>query len=79
MAGVIRESVNQGVRDFRDFAIFIRTSGLSRPFEQALRSRNIPYQVIGGYSFFEAVRSEICLLMSGCSSIRVIRPPLHVS
>ena len=74
VASVIREAVDGGGRDFRDFAIFVRTSGLSRPFEQALRSRGIPYQVIGGYSFFE--RREIRDLLA---YVRVLVNPRDVS
>lgn len=57
LANVIRQHVDQGVRRYRDFAIFIRVSSLSRSVETAFRQRNIPYQVVGGFSFFE--RKEI--------------------
>ncbi|MBY0587720.1 UvrD-helicase domain-containing protein [bacterium] len=52
-ADAIRDGVDTGQRSYRDYAIFVRVSSLSRTFEQVFRSRNIPYQVIGGYSFFE--------------------------
>ena len=53
----IRQAVDEGSRAFRDFAIFVRVSSLTRPFEQAFRGLHVPYQVVGGYSFFE--RKEV--------------------
>lgn len=49
----IIQAVQNGERQFRDFAVLVRTTGLTRPIEAALRSRHVPYQVIGGTSFFE--------------------------
>ena len=43
--------------DFKDFAIFYRTNAQSRIFEEALRSANIPYQIVGGLGFYD--RMEI--------------------
>ncbi|QDU62501.1 ATP-dependent DNA helicase PcrA [Planctomycetes bacterium Pan216] len=57
IANDICEGVEVGGRRFGDVAIFVRVSSLTRPFEAAFRARHIPYQVIGGYSFFE--RKEI--------------------
>lgn len=53
VAETIRLAVDQGTRRYRDHAIFVRTVSLSRAFEQALSARRIPYQVIGGFAFFE--------------------------
>ena len=52
----IEEWHAEGV-DFSDFAIFYRTNAQSRIFEQALRSANIPYQIVGGLGFYD--RMEI--------------------
>ncbi len=41
----------------RDFAIFYRTNGQSRVLEEALRSHDLPYIVVGGTRFFD--RAEI--------------------
>ncbi|MEW5924931.1 MAG: 3'-5' exonuclease, partial [Candidatus Zixiibacteriota bacterium] len=42
--------------------ILYRTNAQSRPFEEALRRKNIPYQIIGGISFYQ--RKEIKDLMA---------------
>ena len=41
----------------REIAVFYRTNACSRPLEAAFTRRQIPYQVVGGLSFFE--RREI--------------------
>ncbi len=46
----VRHSLN-------DVAIFYRTNAQSRPFEDALLARRIPYVMVGGVSFYE--RKEI--------------------
>ena len=38
---------------YGDYAVLYRGNHQSRPFERALRERNIPYLVSGGMSFFE--------------------------
>ncbi len=53
----IRSLVHEGEYSFRDIAIFCRVTALTRGFESALRAANIPYQVVGGVSFYE--RQEI--------------------
>lgn len=40
-------------RPLSDFAIFYRTNAQSRPFEEALMTRGIPYQVIGSLRFYD--------------------------
>jgi DNA helicase-2/ATP-dependent DNA helicase PcrA len=62
IAESIRDAVDTGRRCYRDFAVFIRLSSLSQALELAMRSRGIPYQLIGGYSFFE--RREVRDLMA---------------
>lgn len=42
---------------FRDFAVLYRTNAQSRTMEEALRRRGVPYQIVGGLSFYE--RREI--------------------
>ncbi|MCD6359246.1 MAG: UvrD-helicase domain-containing protein, partial [Armatimonadetes bacterium] len=40
-----------------DYAVLYRTNAMSRAFEQALATLQIPYEIVGGLSFFE--RAEI--------------------
>lgn len=42
---------------FRDFTVLYRTNYQSRVFEDAFRRRSIPYQLIGGISFYQ--RKEV--------------------
>lgn len=48
--------------DFESFAILYRTNAQSRILEEALRKKNIPYQIFGGTSFYQ--RKEIKDLLS---------------
>jgi DNA helicase II / ATP-dependent DNA helicase PcrA len=57
VASKIVELVREGEYAYRDVAVFCRVTALTRGFEQAFRSANIPYQVVGGVSFYE--RQEI--------------------
>ncbi len=42
---------------FEDFAILYRTNAQSRIMEEALRKKNMPYKIYGGFSFYQ--RKEI--------------------
>ncbi len=42
---------------YNDFAILYRTNAQSRVLEEALRTRNIPYRIYGGLSFYQ--RKEV--------------------
>ncbi|MFN4149775.1 MAG: ATP-dependent helicase, partial [Candidatus Sericytochromatia bacterium] len=59
--------VYSGNFDYDNFAILFRTNSQSRVFEKVLISNNIPYQVIGGFRFFE--RKEIKDLISYLKAI----------
>jgi len=54
---IIREEQPRGGYRFRDFAILYRTNSQSRVFEEALRKAGVPYQIVGGISFYQ--RKEI--------------------
>ena len=41
----------------KDFAILVRTSSITRPFEEKCNLYNIPYRLIGGHKFYE--RKEV--------------------
>lgn len=57
----------KGNNSYSNFAIFYRTNAQSRYFEEALRSRNIPYKIFGGFRFFD--RAEIKDLVAYLSVI----------
>lgn len=44
-------------QDLKETVILYRTNAQSRPFEEQLRRHDIPYQIVGGISFYE--RKEI--------------------
>lgn len=52
VADRIGRAVMSGRRAFSDFAIMYRTNAQSRLFEEALRSRRFPYQLLGGVGFY---------------------------
>lgn len=57
VANAIEEFGSSGRYSYSDIAIFYRMGALSRIFEDRLRQRNIPYNVIGGIRFYD--RAEI--------------------
>jgi len=57
VASDIHQQRDGGRRPWSDFAILMRVAGLSRPFEEALRTMEIPYKLVGGKAFFD--RREI--------------------
>lgn len=57
VASRIVEKVREGEYGYRDVAVFCRVTALTRNFESAFRAAKIPYQVVGGLSFYE--RQEV--------------------
>lgn len=53
---------------FSDFAVLVRTNFQLRPLEEAARNANLPYQLIGGSSFYE--RPEIRTLIAYLKMMR---------
>ena len=53
-----------GKRSYDDFAVLYRTNAQSRLFEDALKRRGIPYQILSGFSFYERKETKdmICYL-----------------
>lgn len=49
---------------YNDFAILYRTNAQSRLFEDALKARRIPYQILSGFSFYERKETKdmICYM-----------------
>ena len=66
IANLVREGVSPD-----EIAVFYRTHFLSRAVEEALRHRGIPYEVVGGWAFFE--RREIKDMLA---YLRVAQNPL---
>jgi DNA helicase-2/ATP-dependent DNA helicase PcrA len=62
IAGIIAQAVREGDRRYSDVAVFCRMTALTRPIEQAFRSASIPYQIVGGFSFYE--RQEVKDILS---------------
>ena len=48
---------DQPSASFKESVVLYRTNAQSRPFEEQLRRNNIPYQIVGGVSFYQ--RKEI--------------------
>ncbi len=57
VASKIVSLVRDGDRTYRDVAVFTRVTALTRGLEQAFRMAKVPYQIVGGVSFYE--RQEI--------------------
>lgn len=53
---------NKEGRSWKDFAILYRSNTQSRLFEEALRLRKIPYELVGGYRFLD--RKEVKDILS---------------
>ena len=62
IAGKIDGLVREGEFLFSDIAVFYRMTALTRPIEAAFRSAKVPYQIIGGVSFYE--RQEVKDILS---------------
>jgi DNA helicase-2/ATP-dependent DNA helicase PcrA len=62
VSSAILERMRSDGAQYRDFAILYRTNAQSRALEEALRRRNLPYQIYSGNSFFE--RMEVKDLMA---------------
>ena len=57
VASKIVELVREGDVAYTDIAVFCRVTALTRGLEAALRAAKVPYQVVGGVSFYE--RQEV--------------------
>ena len=69
VASAVQAGLDQGAAP-RDFAVFYRTNGQSRVLEEALRTHNLPYVVVGGTRFYD--RAEIKDLIA---YLRVLQNP----
>src|SRR5699024_2446913 len=57
VAASIEENIVQLGNEYSDYAVLYRTNAQSRPLEDAMRRRNIPYRIYGGLSFYQ--RKEV--------------------
>lgn len=57
IANEIKSQVDDGIRNYREFAILYRTNAQSRVLEEMLMRASIPYKIIGGLKFYD--RKEI--------------------
>jgi DNA helicase-2/ATP-dependent DNA helicase PcrA len=57
VASKISELAREGTYSYREIAVFCRVMALTAPLESAFRMAGIPYQVVGGFSFYE--RQEV--------------------
>jgi len=53
IVGLIRRSVEDGKRNYRDFAILMRMNALSRNLESAFVHQRVPFQIVRGLAFFD--------------------------
>ena len=53
MATTIAEYCQAKDYSYQDFAVFYRTNAQSRVLEEALRTKNIPYQITGSLKFYD--------------------------
>lgn len=58
----IRNGVDSGLRDYKDYAVLYRTNAQSRSIEEAFIHYGIPYRIVGGQRFYD--RKEIKDLMA---------------
>ena len=62
IASAIKNRMYNDKAEYQDFAILYRTNSQSRALEEALRTRNIPYMIYSGNSFYE--RAEVKDMMA---------------
>jgi len=78
----IETLMKQGTQP-REMAVFYRTNDMSRQVEQALAKRRIPYQVIGGGSYYDRMEVKdvlsilrfVCNPRDGISFARIANKP----
>ncbi len=54
---LIQDRVQTQKRSYNDFVVLYRINAASRNFEEALMSESIPYQLVGGFKFYQ--RKEV--------------------
>jgi len=60
----IMDSVNNGLTEWSDCAVFYRTNAQTRVIEEQLRMNAIPYRIVGGMKFYERleIKDLLCYM-----------------
>ncbi len=70
IANTIIYAIENGEREYKDFAILYRTNAQSRVLEEKLITGAIPYRLLGGTRFYERkeIKDLVCYLKVVCNS-----------
>ena len=76
---ISRMTASQKERTWQDFAIFFRTNAQARSFEEQLRFSGIPYQIVGGTSFYqrEEIKDLLAYLKVALNPGNAVDPDAH--
>jgi len=83
VAELIAKAKHQHGFKWKDCAVLYRLNSMSRSVEMALRSQDIPYRIVGGFSFFDrkevkTVLAYLSLLTNDCDTVsfnRAVQDP----
>ncbi len=53
IARIIKQAVESGKRNYRDFALLLRINALTRGLETAFMQQRVPFQIVKGLAFFD--------------------------
>lgn len=74
----IKSACQEGSASFRDFAVLYRMNAQSKNLEDAFRSYNIPYRVVGGTRFYDRAEVKdmlayLCVIAAPTDDLRLLR------
>jgi superfamily I DNA/RNA helicase len=70
MSALVQRKMNDSSARFANFAVLVRTNFQLRPLEEAARNAGVPYQLIGGASFYERPEVRNCI-----AYLKLVRNP----